>query len=96
MKRTLITIEQMEYDDGSHEITIYENVDGYAKFVEKFNTSEQLPIKLPIGQKEIDSYKTAESATPNLLLSIFLLMRSKKTDGGLISERENNLKFSMN
>lgn len=96
MKRTLITIEQMEYDDGSHEINIYGNVDGYAKFVEKFNTSEQPPIKLAIGQKEIDSYKTADSATPNLLLRIFnLLIRSKKTDGGLISERDNNLKFSM-
>lgn len=96
MKRTLITIEQMEYDDGSHEINIYGNVDGYAKFVEKFNTSEQTPIKLAIGQKEIDNYKTADSATPNLLLRIFnLLIRSKKTEGGLISERDNNLKFSM-
>lgn len=86
----------MEYDDGSHEINIYGNVDGYAKFVEKFNTFGQPPIKLAIGQKANDSYKTADSATPNVLLRIFnLLIRSKKTDRGLISERDNNLKFSM-
>ena len=95
MKRTLITIEQMEYDDDRHEITISGEVDGYLKFFETFDTSKQQPIKIfEVTRKDIDSYKTNECATPKFLLRIFnLLMKSKKTDGRMIDENESNLKF---
>src|SRR5574344_2505486 len=95
MKRTLITIEQMEYDDDRHEITISGEVDGYLKFFETFDTSKQLPIKIfEVTSKDIDNYKTNECTAPKLLLRIFnLLMKSKKTGGRMIDENEKNRKW---
>lgn len=95
MNRTIITIEQIEEDNGSRQLSICGKRNGRTHFVETFevDTAPSLSVHF-FGKEEIESYNASKSAASSSLSKILNdINQGEKTYGRIISLEEVNAKF---
>lgn len=96
MNRTIITIEQIEEDNGKRQFTISGERNGRTHFVETFdiaNANPPLSIHF-FGKEEVESYDASKSASSISLSKILNdVNQGEKTYGRVVSIEEVNAKF---
>lgn len=97
MNRTIITIEQIEEDNGKRQFTISGERNGRTHFVETFEvrSSGNLPLGIHFfGKEEVESYDASKSASVVSLSKILNdINQGEKTYGRVVSIEEVNAKF---
>ena len=99
MNRTIISVEQIESDDGSIQINVSGKRNGVMCFVESYyiDAPTDSPLNIYLLEKEVQTSKISESATMLILTSLLKnIRRSEKRDGRLIGTEEVNTKFPIN
>ena len=94
MNEQSITIRWEKNPDGSTNISVNGDIDGYTRFREAFLSLDNLPSLHDITERETSGESAGKSATIAILTQLIAIIRkSDKTNGHIISEQIQNSKF---
>lgn len=93
MNEQSITIRWEKNPDGSTDISVNGDIDGYTHFREAFLSLDNIPSVYCVGDKETSGESAGKSATIAFLTHLIEIIRkSDKTSGQIISEQIQNSK----
>lgn len=96
MNEQSITIRWEKNSDGSTDISVNGDIDGYTHFREAFLSLDMLPSLYDITERETSGESAGNSATVSLLRNLIEIIRkSNKINGHIITEQERNSKFPL-
>lgn len=96
MNESSITIRWEKNPDGSTDILVNGDIDGYTHFREAFLSLDNVPSVYCVGDKETSGESAGKSATIAFLTQLIEIIRkSNKTNGHIVSEQIQNSKFPL-
>ena len=96
MNEQSITICWEKNADGSTDISVNGDIDGYTHFREAFLSLDNIPSVYCVSDKETSGESAGKSATIALLTQLIgIIRKSDKTGGQIISEQIQNSKFPL-
>ena len=94
MNEQSITVRWDKNSDGSTDISVNGDIDGYTHFREAFLSLDNIPSVYCVSDKETSGESAGNSATIALLTQLIAIIRkSDKTSEMIISEQKRNSKF---
>lgn len=96
MNEQSITISWEKNPDGSTDISVNGDIDGYTHFREAFLSLDNIPSVYCVSEKETSGESAGKSATIALLIQLIgIIRKSDKTNGLIVSEQIQNSKFPL-
>lgn len=94
MNEQSITIRWEKNPDGSTDISVNGDTNGYTHFREAFLSVDNIPSVYCVDDEETSGESAGKSATITLLTQLIAIIRnSYKTNGQIVSEQIQNSKF---
>ena len=96
MNEQSITIRWEKNPDGSTDISVNGDIDGYTHFREAFLSLDNIPSVYCVNEKETSGECAGKSATIALLTHLIgIIRKSDKTNGQIVSEQIQKYKFPL-